>query len=131
MNIGSLLIGSQNVSLGKGQKLERSEVIVGGRKSQVEKPKRFCLHHKSHDQNAQDCCLGDYDVGKTSLISTIVDSGVEKTSLIMKTFNSGSSVSKAAAFFSVNANSPNCQLCLQIWDTADWEQFRSLIPQSL
>jgi Ras-related protein Rab-6A len=72
---------------------------------------------------------------KTHKIVVLGDSGVGKTSLISKVVDSNSSVSDQPTigidFCSANANTPSGPIRLQIWDTAGQEQFRSLIPSYL
>jgi Ras-related protein Rab-6A len=65
--------------------------------------------------------LGDSGVGKTSLISKLVDAnaGVASEATI------------GIDFVATNAATPAGPLRLQIWDTAGQEQFRSLIPSYL
>jgi Ras-related protein Rab-6A len=72
---------------------------------------------------------------KAHRIVALGDSGVGKTSLISKLINANSSVADQATigidFVSTNANTPTGAIRLQIWDTAGQEQFRSLIPTYL
>jgi Ras-related protein Rab-6A len=72
---------------------------------------------------------------KAHRIVVLGDSGVGKTSLISKLINVNASVADQATigidFVSTNANTPTGPIRLQIWDTAGQEQFRSLIPTYL